>query len=553
MVTATRARRKTRGSGSSTRRRARSRCIACGWAPRSELWPSLGGVAVRWIEDNLIFPEGDSFGQPFRLREDQKLFLYRWYEHCGGCGRWRFDRGLRGAATGDGKTTLIAAIGCLEFAGPPQIAPTSPNVPIAAASFEQADLLFGAAATMLGGRGDSVKEAPLCGYFEIYDTEIKPRDGQPGRLYRVAAAAGTNEGGLPHLFICDELHEWGEIGSRKARVHTVISKSTKKRRTPRGPGRVLGLSTAGFDVDHSLLGALYKHGQRVLHDGRLDPGFLFDWQEAPDGLDYDDPADRAIAVVAASKAAGVIWDVEDRVRAYDDPTMERHEWIRYFANRWVDVAEESWLKDRPAAWTACRGEWDHDDGNEFVLSVDMALRHDSVAVDRVEQLGDDRYAVTSRIWRADGDRIDHAEVWRYIRDHATGAGFRGVVYDPRFFEVPARMLEDDGILTIQFDQSPQRMAPACGLTYDLILNQQVVHDGDPELADHVKSAVAVPQERGGFTLKKGKSKRHIDAAVAMCMGLWVLHETPPPPPSPPPLGIGAAEVTETDPLATLGF
>jgi hypothetical protein len=36
----------------------------------------------------------------------------------------------------------------------------------------------------------------------------------------------------------------------------------------------------------------------------------------------------------------------------------------------------------------------------------------------------------------------------------------------------------------------------------------------------------VPQERGGFTLKKGKSKGHIDAAVAMCMGVWMLHEVP---------------------------
>ena len=33
------------------------------------------------------------------------------------------------------------------------------------------------------------------------------------------------------------------------------------------------------------------------------------------------------------------------------------------------------------------------------------------------------------------------------------------------------------------------------------------------------------QDRG-FTLSKGKSKRPIDGAVSMCMGLWVLHEVP---------------------------
>lgn len=506
-------------------------CQHCGWKPRrGALWPSEGAVAVRWIEDNLIQPEGDFFGQPFRLREDQRLFLWRWYSYCRRCTWWRYDEGVRGAATGDGKTTFIAAIGLLEFGGPPQIAPTSPIVPIAAAAWDQADELFRKAGQMVGGQDDQITEAPLCGFFEVYDTKITFRDGRPGVLERVAAVAGTNEGGLPHLFIGDELHEWGEVGSRKARVHTVIGKSTKKRMTPRGPGRILDLSTAGFDKNRSLLGAMYQRGQQALYDPRTAPKLLFDWQEAPDGLDYDDPEQRRVAVRAASQAAGILWDVESRVRDWGRPDMPRHEWIRYYANRWVDVIEESWLADHPGAWDDCKGTWTPDDANPWVLVVDMALRHDSVAVSRVEQLPDGRFAATTRIWRADayGGRIPHDDVWVFIRTHARGLGFRGVVYDPRFFEVPARLLEDEGIMVIQFDQSPQRMAPACGLAYDLILARKVVHDGDPDFAAHVKGAVAVPQERGGFTLKKAKSKGHIDATITLCMGVWVLHEAPKP-------------------------
>lgn len=519
--------RRTRASASS--RPADLGCLNCGWHPkRGKLWCTEGPVAVRWIQENLIQPEGDFFGRPFLCRDDQKLFLYRWYECCEDCGWWRYDEGVRGAATGDGKTTLIAAIGLLEFAGPPQIAPTSPIVSVAAAAFDQADELFRKAGQMVGGQRDEITEAPLCGFFEVYDTEIRFRDGQPGVLERVAAVAGTNEGGLPSLFIGDELHEWGDIGDRKARVHTVIGKSTKKRRTARGPGRILDLSTAGFDLDHSLLGAMYKRGKRALHNPRVAPKLLFDWQEAPDGLNYDRAADRRKAVRAASKAAGVLWDVESRVRDWGKPDMPRHEWIRYYANRWVDVVEDSWLKDQPGAWGACKGTWTSDDANPWVLVVDMALRHDSVAVSRVERLADGRFPITTRIWRAadHAGRIPHDDVWAYIRGKAKGLGFRGVVYDPRFFEVPARLLEDDGIQVIEFDQSPQRMAPACGLAYQLILDRKIVHDGDPDLATHVKNAVAVPQERGGFTLKKGKSKGHIDAAVTLCMGVWILSEAP---------------------------
>jgi hypothetical protein len=107
---------------------------------------------VEWIEDNCICGEGDWYGQPLKLRLEQQRFLYRWYEYCPKCGEWRANEGLRGAATGDGKTQFIAAIAVLEMAGPPQIAVPSPNIPIGAASFEQANLLFSAG-------GDDVRRA----------------------------------------------------------------------------------------------------------------------------------------------------------------------------------------------------------------------------------------------------------------------------------------------------------------------------------------------------------------------------------------------------------
>lgn len=504
-------------------------CQGCGWAPvGDDLWPSEGALAVRWIQDNLIHTTGDWFGKPFRLRDDQKLFVYRWYEYCPECGQWRYDEALRGAASGDGKTELVAGIICLEFAGPGAIAPASPIIPVAAASFEQADLVFTAVSIMLGGRdGQQVNEAPLCGLFNVFDTEITFADGRPGRVHRVAAVAGTNEGGLPSLFVCDELHEWGDVGSNKARVHTVISKSTRKRRTPHGSGRVLNVSTAGFDVDHSLLGAMYKVGKRAEHDPSVAPRMLFDWQEAPDGLDYERPDHRAVAVKSASKAAGVLWSIADRVADWGKANMPRHEWMRYYANRWVAIADESWLKDYPRAWADCEGTWASDPGNPFVVAVDMALKRDSVAVMRCERLlGDGRIALSARIWRAEDHdgRIPHKDVWRYIRGEAVGPGFRGVVYDPRYFQLAAEDLEDEGVLVVEFDQNPARMAPACGHLFELIIAGEAVHNGDPELTAHMVSAVKREQERG-FTLSKGKSKRHIDAAVAGAMGCWVLDQS----------------------------
>lgn len=477
-------------------------------------------MAVRWIQDQLIFPEGDTFGQPFRLRTDQKEFLYRWYEYCPRCDQWHYDEGVRGAATGDGKTTFIAAIALLEFAGPPQIAPTSPLIDIAAASYDQADELFGKAGQMVGGQDDEITEAPLCGLFEVYERKIGFRDGRPGEIRRVAAVAGTNEGGLPHLFICDEVHEWGDVGERKARVHTVISKSTRKRKTRHGCGRVLNLSTAGFDVDHSLLGRMYKRGLRALKAPVTAPRLLFDWQEAPDGLDYDDPKQRAVAVRAASRAAGLLWNVADRVGDWGKPQFPRHEWIRYYANKWVEVADESWLKDHPQAWGNCAGDATIPDRAEVVVSVDMALNRDSVAVGVAWRRPDGRVAFRCRIWKPAGGKIDHLAVVDHIRyDLAKAYTVLEVTYDPRFFELAARELEEEGFNVVEFPQSLERMTPACGQALEAILNGVVVHDGDPDLAAHVTSAVPRPNERG-FTLSKGKSKRKIDGCITLVIALW---------------------------------
>lgn len=515
-------------------------CQNCGWEPeRGALWPSHGRIAVRWIQENCICGDGDFYGQLVTLRTDQKRFVYRWYEYCPECEYWRYIEGIRTAATGDGKTTFIASLAALEMAGPPEIAPASPNIVISAASFDQANLLYQVTATMFGGRDQKDHMAPLCGLFEVYDKKITRADGSPGLVERVAAVAGTNEGGLPSLFIGDELHEWGDKGSNKGRVYTVIGKSTKKRRVRyeipqddgrirvvyRGPGRILGLSTAGFDIDHSLFGAMIKRAMAAEHTPELAPKLLYDHYEAPSDLNLELREHRRLAVLAASPAAGILWDVEARVDDWGKVDMPKHEWERYYANRWVDVAEESWMSAHPGAWDACRSVWQIDGTEAAVLSIDMALKRDSVAVCEVRLLPNGKYAVTARIWYPANGVLRHQEVFEYIKDRAAelGLAFKGLVYDPRYFQLPAEELETSGQLVIQMDQSPQRMEPACGLTFDLILAGGIVHDGDPELGMQVKAAVKRQGERG-FTLQKSKSRRHIDACVAMCMGVWTLAE-----------------------------
>ena len=40
--------------------------------------------------------------------------------------------------------------------------------------------------------------------------------GDVGTMFRVAAEAGTNDGGLPTAFLADEIHEW--VGRKHASI-----------------------------------------------------------------------------------------------------------------------------------------------------------------------------------------------------------------------------------------------------------------------------------------------------------------------------------------------
>lgn len=542
-------------------------CANCGWTPETDtfgqraLWPSEGQAACDWIEASIMLGEGDMYGEMITLRPDQVEFVYEWYSFCGACNWWRFTGAIRGEGRGGGKTQFAAALAALELDGPESIAPTSPNICVAAASFEQADILFGQLGLAFGGSDEQLKEAPLYGEANVTVKKISFRTGKPGKAFRVAAKAATNEGGNPTLLLADETHEWGADGDPKARLFTVLRMGASKRKLrckvvdkstgeiktiERGPGRWVMISTAGFDVNNNVLGTWYKRCKEAVHDPSIDPSTLFDWREAPDGLDYEDPAARDQACRAASGAADIIWDVANRVAEWGK--VQKHEWIRYFANRWVEVAEDSWLVDFPAAWPACaaptlcqRAEVDKD--LQGVIAVDMALRHDSVGVVTIRyvdsgageslELKPPRYApdeegkfvVTPKKFMADDSgRIDHVAVWQYIKAeaHKLGDKLRGVVYDPRFFELPARMLEDDGYEMIQFDQNVARMAPACGKAFEMVKAGQFAHPDFYPLNDAVMTASRREQENGTFTLSKGKSRNKIDLCIAMVMGSWVL-------------------------------
>src|SRR5205823_1957287 len=149
---------------------------------------------------------GDYYGQPYVLRPWERALLADAYAS-NASGTRRYRHVLWGLAKCAVKTSRAVAVALFELAGPAGLVASgprlrvSPDICVAAASYSQADLLYGTARHM-------VEAGPLAPFLKCYEAEIVRADGVPAKLYKVAAKAGTNEGRRPTCAIFDELHEW---------------------------------------------------------------------------------------------------------------------------------------------------------------------------------------------------------------------------------------------------------------------------------------------------------------------------------------------------------
>ena len=460
--------------------------------------PSWGGLICRWIETNLVHGEGDKFGQPFRLEPWQRAFIWRLYEYDAATGKRIVKRALLGTPKGNGKTELLAAIALVELAGPK--APTAPNIPIAAASFEQADLLFGTARIML-------TQGPLASHFEVFDTEILLKD-RPGRLYRVAAAAGTNDGSRPSCMIADELHEWT---GNKERVHLVLSNSLAKREH----GLELNISTAGSD-ENTLLGRMLTYAKRVSSGEVNDPAFLVEWWAAKEGHDLETDQGWRDALEEANPSAPAFVNIDRLIsRASEIPL---HEMRRYHLNQFVQapdrwIGAEAWMKLADKTRIVQPGE-------RISVGFDGSYARDATVLSGCTM---DGYIFLIKAWEKDVNNRDPD--WTVPRIEVDAVVDQIMEkYDATLFCDPPGWSSEIEEWTHRYGQrvaifptsTIERMGPAVDRFFTAVATGEGLrHDGNALLARHIGN-VHTRLTRYGQVLTKGykASPDRIDAAVS---------------------------------------
>lgn len=480
------------------------------WWPRystPSLCPVSDGPAVSLYSQSLLHvSKGPLAGQPLSLSVWQDWLVGRVLERRPD-GRRLHRRGLIGLARKNGKSLLGSAIALHSLTESADQA----EVYACAGDRQQARIVFNEAKWQIQ---NSPALAAIC---KVYRDVIEVPG--TGSIFRVLSADAKLQQGLnPSLVIFDEVHIQPNDD-----LWDAMTSGSGAREDP----LVLGITTAGYDKS-SLLGRLYQYGLMLAAGELVDPTFGFWWWEPDEGLAYTDPV--AWRQANPNLALGLL-SLEDMESASKPGATTEFAFRRFRLNQW-SRAQESWLP--PGAWDACEGEPDFDPDLPCWVGIDMALKHDSIAVVVAQPQPDGRVFVQCRIWKPAGETIDVAAVEAHLRQLHLTLDVQEFAYDPAYFERSAQALADDGLPMVEFPQSASRMVPACQTAYSLICNQLVVHAGVPSFTEQVLSA-EIRQTDEGWRISKGRSKKHkIDAGIALVIALqraMAHHEPPPPPPA----------------------
>jgi phage terminase large subunit-like protein len=403
--------------------------------------------------------------------------------------RLRFRRALIGLPRKQGKSLMGSALALYGLlAGEP-----GAEVYSAAGDRQQGRIVFGEAKAQ-------VLNSPLLSKeCKVYRDAIEvPRYGA---VYRVLSSDGKLQQGLnPSLVVFDELHVQPNDD-----LWDALTLGSGARQDP----LAVAITTAGYDLD-TLAGRLYNYGKAVAAKEVDDDSFGFYWWEAKPDCDIHD---RTQWRKSNPNLSLDLLDYEDmEVSAKQTSEMA---FRRFRLNQWVRT-QESWLP--VGAWERLIGEVVINSTDDCWVGIDMALKHDSIAVVIAQPQADGRIAVDAKIWHPDVGEMDIASVEQHLRELHGRHKVVEFAYDPAYFQRSAEALYDDGLPMVEFPQSSSRMIPACGATYDLIVSGRVLHDGAPMFSDQVLSA-AQRMTENGWRLSKGKSRRKIDAAIALCMAL----------------------------------
>lgn len=440
----------------------------------------------RFCARYLKHAKGRWAGQPFELepwqREEIARPLFGIVDRKTGK-RW-YREALIGLPRKNGKSEIAAAIALYLLLADGEF---GAEIYSLAGDRKQASLVYKTA-------GDMVRMSPLRSAVKVYRSvmEVPETNG----LYRALSADADLQHGLnPHGAIIDEYHV-----HRDAEQYEAMRTGTAAREQP----LIVTITTAGPEKR----GPAWELYERAISG--TDPRIFCVWYAVSAGTPVSD--------LEAFKGANPASWVSREFLADQRDSLPEPIYRRLHGNEWYEGANLSWVARD--TWDACVGVPRIDPALPSVIAIDAASKRDTTAVSLVQKDDAEKFHTQTWILHTDPDigYLDYARVEDLVRELASQYDVRRIAADPYQMVPVMQRLDADGLPVELFPQSHVRMVPACGLLHDLIVEGRLVHTGDEEVTEQVLSA-AVVEVAQGWRLDKRKSRRSIDAAISLAMGV----------------------------------
>ena len=449
-------------------------------------WPTKSRYlrAVKFIETYCRPSKGARHGQPLKLAGFQKTFLRAALAD-------NVDIAVLATPRGNGKSSLGGALAVWALFD--DDATGAPQVPIVATTIGQAiRSCYGVAVAMIKAEPELLRRSL------IYTGISTPRVTVPfnaGEMFPISNDPDGLQGLDPSLAIVDE------IGFQPIESWDSLRMGAGKR----SRSLIVGVGTPGVDRDNALF-----HISRAVKEGAKLPGLVFRDYQAPMGCALGDR--KAWLKANPAIRAGFL-----RVSAIEtDLGITPEGYFRLFRLGQQVDGVDSWLgPNGRAIWDALAAPYDFVAGDPTWVGVDVGIKRDSTAVVAVQKDEKGVLHATCRLWVPSADEpVDVTAVMEHLRELARAYGVQAISFDPRFFDVPAKMLADEGLPLVEIPQSVERMTTVLGSLLELIKKGEIRHDGDAAMGQQVLNAVPRFNDHG-FTLQKSKARGRIDACIAL--------------------------------------
>ena len=514
---------------------------------------SLGWDIINWMAKYLRQPNGPNAGEPFLPTLEQARFLLWWYA-VDERGKFAYRKGIFRRMKGHGKDPLVASMSLAELGGPVVFSRWDENgepvgtrrsaawIQVVAVRQDQTRNTFTLFPAMAS------RELKDLLKLQINKTIIHSEDG--GMIEAITASPLAMEGKRPTFVIKNETQWWLENNNGHEMANVIQGNVDK---AAFGGCRVLSICNAHRPGEESDAEQDWEAYQDVLAGDAVDTGLLYDALEAPadtpvseiaeaseDPELYSELMEKLRQGLIEARGDSVWLDVDTLIQSILDVKNDITESRRKFLNQ-INAREDSWIA--PAEWDRCFQQdlrpleygdaitlgFDGSRGNDWTALV--ACRVEDAALFTLKVWNPEKYdgqipkgQVNSQVehtfahYDVRAFRADVREFESYIDQWAVKYGkklrLKSTAKHPIAFEMRGANSEANKMFTMD-----------CARFEDAVLEQQLSHQGDAVLRQHILNAHRRPNAHGVSIGKASKdSSRKIDAAVCAVMAFGARQE-----------------------------